>query len=525
MPTPGTLCKAMFPDVGVATYKPKERQSKQDIYSLVRDMNADTVHKTHRLDYLMLLLILILACYIAFIPHINYPYPVHIDEWVHLAHSNALTEAGSTSYVDPFFGLSTVGGLLSPHLEAGFHLFLGTLHEITGLSWMTIFRYFPSIIFAMTALAVYILGRREGFGLGAAFFTCLIPTTVGIMGPAFLIPVSLGLLFTPLILFLAFNFRTVWSYLLIFVFISFLLLMHAPSAICPIIVLIPYILLHIKGDFKHSAGVALGLLLPFTPFPWIFRLLLPTVKELFEAQGLVTYVDLPRILYTYGYLPVAICLFGVFILAVRGGKRNYALVLGLLVMVVMLVAYFTFGYGIPVLYYRGLMFMMLMMSITAGAGLMWVGNLRLPDRISSGLRVPFITQNIGKLLCLVLVVVILVLSIPVRQSIPYYHLIDRKNYEAFVWIRDNVGDEYEKAILDPWKATAFVAITGKKVFTRIHAFPKTDDEKAYAFLNSGCRNTTFLRENKISVVYSLSPCSNPDLVMVRDNVYLLRKAE
>lgn len=51
---------------------------------------------------------------------------------------------------------------------------------------MVIFRYFPGIVFLMIVLSVYILGRREGFGWGAALFTCLIPTTVGIMGPAFL---------------------------------------------------------------------------------------------------------------------------------------------------------------------------------------------------------------------------------------------------------------------------------------------------------------------------------------------------
>ncbi len=97
-------------------------------------------------------------------------------------------------------------------------------------------------------------GSEGGVGLQAAFFTCLIPTTVGILGPGFLVPVTMGLLFTPLLLFLALNFRTVWSYLLIFVFTCFLLAIHAPSAICPIILLAPYILLNLKGNFKHSLG-------------------------------------------------------------------------------------------------------------------------------------------------------------------------------------------------------------------------------------------------------------------------------
>ena len=73
------------------------------------------------------------------------------------------------------------------------------------------------VIFIITILSVYIMAQREGFGWEAALFTCLIPTTIGILGPAFTVPVAMGLLFTPLLIFLAFNFRTVWSYLVIFI--------------------------------------------------------------------------------------------------------------------------------------------------------------------------------------------------------------------------------------------------------------------------------------------------------------------
>ncbi len=141
-------------------------------------------------DYVKLVPILALAFYMAFIPHQNYPYPVHIDEWVHLAFSKALLRAHDTTFIDPFLGQVTV--TLSSNLERGFQLFWGVFHQISGLSWMTIIRFFPSIVFMMTVLSVYVLARRQGFGWEAALFTCLIPTTVGIMGPAFFIPVAMG---------------------------------------------------------------------------------------------------------------------------------------------------------------------------------------------------------------------------------------------------------------------------------------------------------------------------------------------
>ena len=87
-----------------------------------------------------------------------------------------------------------------------------------------------------------------------------------------------------------------------------------------------------------------------------------------------------------------------------------------------------------------------------------------------------------------------------------------------------------------WKATAFVATTGKHVYTRIHMAPKDIDKEAYAFLRGGSSNTTFLRENGISVIYTRVfesgqggnteySVDNPDLVEVRKDVYLLQKAD
>lgn len=169
--------------------------------------------------------------------------------------------------------------------------------------------------------------------------------------------------------------------------------------------------------------------------------------------------------------------------------------------------------------------MMLIMGIVAGAGLMGVREFRLPARVSARLRVPFIKQNIGNILCLILVGVTLAICIPIRQDIPYYRMIDKEDYQAFIWIRDNVDDSYEKAILDPWKATAFSATAEKYVYTRIHAYPRDSDEKAYQFLRKDCTDTNFLRENGISIIYTRGSCNNPDLEEVRRNIYLLKEAK
>ncbi|MFC2012776.1 hypothetical protein ACFLUE_00655, partial [Chloroflexota bacterium] len=212
-------------------------------------------HKTFRFEYVILFFIMALAFYITFIPHQSYLYPLHVDEWVHMAKAKAMLQAGSASFLDPFLGQETVG--LSANLEAAFHAFWGIFQQISGISWPTIFRYFPGVVFITTVLSVYILARREGYGWQAAFCACLIPTSIGILGPAFLVPVALAIAFIPLSVFIAYNFRSGWSYLVLFIFVSFLLALHAPTAIGLFIILTPYILLNLKGNFKHSLGISL----------------------------------------------------------------------------------------------------------------------------------------------------------------------------------------------------------------------------------------------------------------------------
>ena len=489
--------------------------------------------KVIKSDYFKLVPILALAFYVAFIPHLNYPYAVHIDEWVHISHSNALLRAADIFYPDPFPGQES--GAKAALLELGYHLPLAVFNQISGISWMDIARYLPSVVFVFTVLSVYIFAKRMGFGWEAAFFATLTPSTVGILGPAFLVPVAMGLMFVPLLLYLVFNHKTFWSYLVICASISFLVVLHAPSAFLVVLLLIPFVILGFKGDLKHSLWIILAIAFPFfITLPWTFSLILAELRSLFTQQPMPAYHDVLSIISGYGYLPVATCLLGTLVLAMKGTQRNYSLVTGLLVLLVMLTGFSVYHYGIGIVYFRGLLFSMLMMSIIAGAGLSALWKLEIPWITGLRLRKPRIVHAAGILLCLAVIGVTLASAIPDRQNIPYYHMIDKTDYEAFAWIKDNVDLNRQKAILDPWKATPFAALTKKYVYTRIHQAPKDTDERAYAFLRSGSTNTTFLIENGISIIYTRVyewgqgttieyDVNNPDLVEVRKDIYLLKE--
>jgi hypothetical protein len=261
--------------------------------------------------------------------------------------------------------------------------------------------------------------------------------------------------------------------------------------------------------------------------PWLSEMLVfPAARELLvQTNGLVPYVDVPHIIPIYGYLPILLCVVGCVVPVIKGSREKYGLVFGLLVLLVLLALFFKTGYGIGMMYYRGLQFMMLMMSIVAGFGLAAVREFKIPVHLAERFRLPVLLRYSGYALCLFLVVGILYTAIPTRQHIRYYQMIDDQDYQAFVWIRDNLKEGYGKAILDPLKGTPFTAITGKNVYAWLGAYPIEGDVKAYGFLGGGSADTAFLRDNDISIVYSRQSVTNPALIEVRQYVYLLEAAE
>lgn len=106
---------------------------------------------------------------------------------------------------------------------------------------------------------------------------------------------------------------------------------------------------------------------------------------------------------------------------------------------------------------------------------------------------------------------------------PYYHMIDQQDYASFIWVEQNLPESYDKAILDPWKATAFMALARRDVYSRIHHAPQETDIKAYDFLHNGCKDTAFLTANNISIVYSRDEVDNDSLIRLADYIYILPK--
>ncbi len=463
-----------------------------------------------------------LAMYLVFIPHSNDPYPVHVDEWHHMANSKVIMETGDATAEVPYPPPLVVGQNMN--LEAGFELFTGLFQEVSGLSWIDFIRYSPMIIFAFTVLTAYVFGRRHGFGWEAALMTCFITTTTGIMGPGFLVPVALGLPFVILSLYILFHFRGLWSYLVFLLLASFLLSIHPVTALILGFLIAPYILFSLKSDWKRGLTFTATMGIPFALSVWVadIGIGVSLLKLLFGYHEISHIIDWPDLIPQYGYLPTVCCILGVMLLVIKGGRENYGLAAGFILLLLVLVSYIQFNYGTEIIYSRGLLYVMLVMGLIGGFGLAMIRRIRLPGKFGSRAKSVFLIQNMGNMLCLVVIMLTSVMVIPDRQAISYYHKIDDNDYDAFVWINEYLGNEYKKAILDPVQAIPFVAITGKEVHSTMRSRVDSKARETYQFLKSDCTDTDFLKKNDISIVYNRNECNNPDLVEMKEDVYVLK---
>lgn len=473
-----------------------------------------------------------LAFYMGMIPRLHYQYPLHQDEWTHLAEASAITEGGGIPEQDPVTGEARP----APHPEVGYHLFLAEVRLLTGLPWQTIFRYLPSTVFALTALCAYAFGRRWGFGFEAALFVTLVPTTVRFLGPAFAVPMALGLLFLPLVLFLVSH---LWGLralpALLLVLLGFLYIAHPPSALFISLVVVVHGLFQTvrpavyRGGARKRALVHLGAVLgavALSSLPF-FILNSDVVAQAEEARLPPELLTVPGgMIPRLGYIPFLLFIPGMVFLALKGGRAGRALVVETAVVAAVVFTYYVYGVGWEVIYSRGLLFLILLVLLLAGLATWrirrWLAALlrpRWPRGASIAAAVAVVVALMAPSLWL---------ALGSRHGERYYRVVDASEYQDFLWIRDNLCLE-GFALVDPTLGRAFAAVTGRQVYAALPLSPAPvrwpEVEEVRRILQEGVVDADWLRERGVSLVYMERPARSPELVQLRERVYVLPPVE
>ncbi len=486
-------------------------------------MNSLSERQRCVIEGLLLVLILLLAFFMAYIPHLDYIYPIHIDEWWRYGDAQSLIETGHIPYPDPF----SSGETLYEDIEVGYHLLIGVIKVVTDISWLSLFRFLPGIIFALLVFQAYAFGKGRGFGLGAAFLVSLIPTTVRFLGPAFLVPVSFGLVFVPLTLYVLHRLMLDMRGSVILFLISLsLLFIHPPT----LVVVTGIIVVHLvflqfdKEKARKRMRYTILLLTSIIPIYILMLVWAPTWVDFVVSETISPelHLQLPPIqdaLPKYGYIPAALFVLGALTIIYK--KRDYlALVILAISLLAFLQIYAWFYVGLDILYERGWLYLYVLMALLGAIALKeiwgWI--------MISLKNCPKIANIVSYTVVSVLVIISFVMSLNSHLSEPYYHVIDDRAYQDFLWVNKYVPQKYQIGILDTHQAWAFAAISGKFAYTaeispNFHAMGRS----AMEFLEGGAKDTSWLEERGITIVYTAEPVDNAKLIKVSNNTYLLNK--
>jgi hypothetical protein len=439
---------------------------------------------------ILLFLFVGMAVILNFLPHLNYEYPLHVDEWVHYQYSNYLS-SGSPLYFGQNYN----------SLEAGFHYFLAVLNSI-GIPYLFMFKFFPSFFTLLICLGVFIFTRKiwnERAGLFSVLFIALLKSTVEFLGPIFLVPMALGLFFLMIGLYLVEIKSNLWVLIL-----TFLLIMHPPTALAFFILINISFLIKKKDYLKNLLLQCLAGIIAFPLYlPRFIEKGTETINSLVFNQ-IISLAFIPRYL---GWFAIIFVLIGIYF-SFKEKRRDLTLFSIALLIFIAIAYQLKIEFFIPAP--RAMMYLFMIFAVVFGIGCEKL------SKISNNKKVRI-------LIFLLIIFSFISLTLPKRiDSNDYlYHIANEKDVNAFNWIKDNTNKN-SIVLADPWKANALTPIAEREVYSRIVQGPSGFYEKRnneiYAFFQGNCTNITFLDQNDISAVYG--SCNSTNLKNVYTNVYV-----
>lgn len=500
--------------------------------------------------------ILAFAFWIGMNPHWDDPYPLHVDEWFAMGFAGATLDAGSLEYANPYARWQ-----ITFHQEMGFHLLLGFVKSVTGLSWMELYRVAPGVVSALLAFLVYAFGRRAGFGWAAALFIPLIPTSIRTLGPSFLVPVSVAMLFIPVTLLMLRESagesrgKSLWILLLL---IGGTLFVHPPTEGFVTALAVFYL-----GAFFFEAlsrrqfaeggrllfAVGIRIAIPVLVIGlWLPKLATQALTQSISSDParasrfFAEFGPNQGFLEAFGIFAVALAVLGLFALLARGELRTQSYILPILALALLafqLVWYPRFQTGPVIFYERAWSYLGILLAILAGYGIAYyyrsipaiasVVSARLAILNAAAIRTTLALVGAGVVL---FVMTNALVGNEAREDYPrYYHLMNDTIAADFDWMGRHLGDDETVAIAEPGMAWAYPTIAGDgaAVLTAV-ASPWSNAlaDRLRLQLSTGQADVKWLRDREATVVYSCWPgtqsCQQFDaegLLKVRRGVYLV----
>jgi len=442
-------------------------------------------------ELIILLIALILASLIVYIPRADYRFPNHGDEWNHLSYATEIIETGSL-FNNPYDEDKKY------NLETGTHIFLAEIFLLSDSELVTDYKFLPIIFIFLTSLILFITLYRITNNFWASILSILflvaLKSNANILGILLFTPFSMAF---PIVFLFLFLFSTgirkdKTEYVVSsIVLLGTIVLFHASTAIILGIVAFFYMLFNIDYIKKHYTFLSIASFLLilsgiiFSKFKWglgVFETINKVLGYSFPLGVTYTY----NYILFYGVIASLLAFLGLLISFKSKKLRIYSL------MWILLFFYYMISYILPyTLYieYIRLFYLLMISSVVLSClGAYYIIN--------------FLSGCFAKKYIKIIVTFIIIFIIILFQFSYYYNpdiddprnlrsdvhrYIDEDDYNTLIWLKDS--DIKNKRIFSNVKIGSAIPLSFNYPSIRLqmkHGSKETIDDSNTFFKNTSC---------------------------------------
>ena len=435
-----------------------------------------------------------------YVEYEKYPFPLHNDEWAHLAIAISMIEEKKTDF-NPYLAVK------EQDRELGFHYVLAAWFMSPGINPVLFYQYLAPIFLAINALflffLVYTLTKNYWMGLFSMLFFASIKSNLNILGNWFFLPLtfSLFLIFLYLYFFVkAIGKKKVGIVSLGAAILFFLIgiLIYPFAAVLMALLSIIYIITRvdfIKKNWKYlvAFGVAALIIVVFVVKLYFWTgtfgdTLARFLKELVFKQGWTVLEYTYSLLRFYGIIPLILAVLGVVYISLKKEKKKNLLFIiwpAALLVNLILFAFFKFSLLFP--YQRNFFYLLIGLAPLSAMGLYWLSELL----VNVSKKYIFKKKIYSYIPAILLVIIVLFITFNTYykiepQKFSLHRVITQPEYEALLWLRGTY-EPYNKVLAKPFFSTTVYPVSRNRV---LGVMPSTLEGGPYAriydFFNGGC---------------------------------------
>lgn len=486
----------------------------------------------------LIFITLLFTILLVYQPHLGYPWPLHVDEWHHIAESIRLN-----NYGEYFEMLRSTSALKFGGTEMGFHFFLFLLSWMFDLVWT--YQFLPAIWTALSSLILfYVTFKKTNKNFYIAWLTMIffvsIRSNVNLTGLWFFTPLTFSIPF----IFLYTYFFTEGlekqnkRYLLYSLLIAlFLIPVHSISVLFALPAFFIYLIINYKEAIKLYKYLLAFLLIPLAgilfykytldiPWPSLSLKLMDNLQFKYGWGVLELHNALTEVYHWIGYFLAIIG--ALFIIMSNNNKKYTFYLLWPITTFTLIIIYKLTGISYFSPYQRNLYYFAISLPMLSAIGFYSLINLLrlnlkkiILNKKETNILEKFATVTISfkikeqyqhvfesifstSLIGLIFIIVLL-LSFNnyynLAPQVALYHVIEQKHYEAIKFIADFPP---ATVMATPFVSTALYPITQKHnpVGAVVFYGHRSDVEDFY--LSSDCLTKQNLI-NKYHIKYIISP--------------------